>query len=382
VKRLLVVAALAAGGCSSTPSEAEREEALFLDLGLKLARFNGALEARDPLLVESTANELRSAVTADFPLVLAAAGSPDPHRRADAASALGFSRQRDAVPTLVAATGAADVETRANAAASLGMLAFHDTDPAPLIRLLDDPSSRVRGAALFGIRSMADDRNAAALAAPVLRMIEDTDALVRAEALLALAKLRRAEAREPILAKSARDPDPLVRANAALAVGALGREAAVSTPQLIEMLRDEASKVVEAAWHALNRIHEKDLDRSYGTWREWYEDEIRHHYVCEDHKDQVKPGPGSCPTCSRKLDRVPKEAAKKGGEAPGFFVCAEHPEIQTLGPTTCGKCGKPLVPGKPEGLLYSCPAHPEVVTSSPVPCGRPGCGKTLLPKTK
>lgn len=382
MKRLLVAAALAAAGCAGTPSEEDRADEVFAKIGALLRRFNGALEVRDPLMVQSVGNELRTAVTADFAVVLAGAGSEDPARRADAASALGFSRNRGAVATLAAATSAPDVETRANAAAALGMLAFHDTDPAPLLRLLDDPYSRVRGSALFGIRSMADERNAALLAAPVLRMLDDPDALVRAEALLALAKLKRPEARELVLSKSSRDPDPLVRANAALAVGALGREAAPSTPQLIEMLRDETSKVVEAAWHALNRIHEKDLDRSYGTWREWYEDEIRNHYVCEDHKDQVQDSPGACPKCGKKLERVLREVAKKGGDTAGFYVCAAHPEIQTLGPTTCGKCGKALVPGKQEGVVYACPVHPEVVTFSPVPCGRPGCGKSLVPRLK
>lgn len=374
-------ALLAAAACSGTPSEEDRADEVFERLGALLRRYNGALESRDPLMLESVGNELRSEVSFDFPVVLAGVGSEIPERRADAASALGFSRNRDAVAALVAATGAPDVETRSNAAASLGMLAFPDTDPAPLVRLLLDPSVRVRGAALFGIRSMAGEGNAAALLPPVLRMIDDPDAMVRAEAMLALAKLRRPESREPILAKGAKDPDPLVRANTAVAVGALGKEAAPATAALIEMLRDDVAKVVEAAWRALNRIHGKDLDRSYGTWREWYEDELRHHYYCDEHKDHVQPHPGNCPTCGKKLERAPKEVIRKG-EVPGFFVCAEHPEIQTLGPAACGKCNKPLVPGKPEGLIYSCPAHPEVVTNGPVPCGRAGCGKTLVPRSK
>ena len=381
MKRLLGALLIAAVGCSGIPDEDERADRVFEEIGTLLRRYNGALEARDPLLLESVANELRASVSADFPVVMAGVGSEVPERRADAASALGFSRNRDAVATLAAATGAADVETRANAAAALGMLAFPDTDPAPLVRLLSDTSARARSAALFGVRSMAGEHNAAALLPPVLRMIEDPDSLVRSEAMLALAKLRRPESREPILAKGSRDPDPLVRANAAVAVGAMGREAASSTPALIEMLRDDVAKVVESAWRALNRIHGKDLDRSYGTWREWYEDELRHHYYCEEHKDQVQPTPGNCPKCGKRMERAPKETAKKG-EAPGFFVCAEHPEIQTLGPASCGKCSKPLVPGKPQGLIYACPVHPEVVTNDPVPCGRPGCGRTLLPKTK
>jgi HEAT repeats len=378
---MLSAALLAAAACSGVPDEEEIADEVFGRISVLLRRYNGALESRDPLMLESVGNELRAEVSADFPVVLAGAGSVDPERRADAASALGFSRNRDAVPTLVAATGASDVETRTNAAASLGMLAFPDTDPAPLVRLLLDVSPRVRGAALFGIRSMAGEGNAVALLPPVLRMIDDPDAMVRAEAMLALAKLRRPESREPILAKGSKDPDPLVRANSAVAVGALGRDAAPATAALIEMLRDDVAKVVEAAWRALNRIHGKDLDRSYGTWREWYEDELRHHYFCEEHKDLVQPHPGSCPKCGKKLDRAPKEVVRKG-EPPGFFVCAEHPEIQTLGPASCGKCNKPLVPGKPEGLIYACPAHPEVVTNGPVPCGRPGCGKTLVPRAK
>jgi HEAT repeat protein len=380
MKRLLLAAVVAASGCAGGPSPEEREEIAFKRIDLLLGRYNAALEMRDPLRLESAAGELRQLVTTEFAIVTAVTAKGSPERRAAAASALGFSRNRDAVGILVEATRAAEVETRANAAAALGMLAFSDTDPARLLELLSDPSSRVRGAALFGIRSMAGDANAAALVAPVLRMLDDADASVRNEALVVLRKLRRPEAREAILEKSARDPDPVVRANAALAVGAFGREGAAANPRLIEMLRDETSKVVEAAWAALNRINEKDFDRSYGTWREWYEDELRHHYVCEEHKATAHAAAGTCPTCGAKLDRVPKEASKKKKETGGFFVCADHPEIQVLGPSSCGKCGKPLVPGTPPPQLYQCSVHPEVVASSPVPCGRLGCGKPLVPK--
>jgi HEAT repeat protein len=91
----------------------------------------------------------------------------------------------------------------------------------------------------------------------------------------------------------------MVRASAALALGAIGREAKESTPFLIELLKDEYHRVVEGAWIALNKIHEKDFDRSYATWRDWYEDEQRVHYTCLEHKEVSEPSPGVCRSARR-----------------------------------------------------------------------------------
>ena len=136
-----------------------------------------------------------------------------------------------------------------------------------------------------------------------------------------------------------------------------------------------------AAYTALNRIHGKDFDRSYGTWHDWYEDELRHHYLCLEHKEAVSSSPGECPTCRKKLERVQKDTLKRTEPVPTFFACPDHPEIQTTTPATCGKpgCSKALVPSKPPPAIYRCPEHAEILTSSPAVCGRPGCGKALLP---
>jgi hypothetical protein len=147
------------------------------------------------------------------------------------------------------------------------------------------------------------------------------------------------------------------------------------------MLKDDTSKVVESAWVALNKINQKDFDRSYATWRDWYEDEQGHYYGCFDHKAVSRSAPGECPTCAKKLERTPKEEVKKVEAQVGLYACQSHPEIRTVTPARCGKpgCGKDLAPRKPDPVTYVCSDHPEVLTTSPSKCGKPGCGKPLLP---
>jgi len=373
---------LLVAGCGGEPTRDERVLTLFDRIGYLLAHYNTALATQDPLALEAVTNDLRKETSGHFDLVVEGLQAEDVGRQADAAFALGFSRNRAAVGPLTAATASPHAEVRANAIASLGMLAFPDADPAPFAKLLEDPSPQVRAATLFGLRAVVDEKNDRGLLKAVIARLGDDEASVRNEAVILLRKLRRLDAHEAILEKALRDPDPLVRVNGALALGASGPAAAAANPHLIELLRDETAKVVEAAWVALNRINEKDFDRSYGTWRDWYDDEQKHRYVCEEHKDQVKSSPGPCPTCGRKLERVPWEAAKKTEPTTGFFQCPEHPQVQTTMPSTCGRegCGKALVPAKPPPTIYVCPEHPEVLTTSPSVCGRPGCGKTLVPK--
>jgi hypothetical protein len=144
---------------------------------------------------------------------------------------------------------------------------------------------------------------------------------------------------------------------------------------------------VEATWAALNRIHEKDFDRSYATWRDWYEDEQKVHYTCLEHKEVSELNPGLCPKCRNRLERINREGLRKlepppAIVPPGLYVCPDHPEILTTTPTKCGKpgCGKDLVLKKPDPVIYTCPDHPEILTTTPTKCGKPGCAKDLVPK--
>jgi hypothetical protein len=382
MRTLAALAVLSASaGCGGTP-DAERSRLEVFDALAKLMLdYNEALGRGEPVPIEAHTVKLQKFVSKEFEAVLEGLGSNDPDRRAVAAFALGFSRNRGAVAPLEAASSAPEPGVRANAVASLGVLGFEDVPVEPFRKLLEDPHATVREAVLFGLRQLVDEKNDRGLLEAVHARLSDAVANVRNEALILLRKCRRGESVQPILKTVVRDREPLVRMNAAVTLGKIGAAAQAATPALVEMLRDEESKVVDAAYKALNLIHEKDFDRSYGTWKDWYEDEQRHHYLCLDHKDAAFAAPGDCRSCGKKLERVLKDTVKRSEPVPSFFTCPDHPEIQTASPSACGKpgCGRTLVASKPPPALYRCPDHLEVMTTSPAICGKSGCGKALVP---
>jgi hypothetical protein len=380
----------ATGGCGGGPSADDTRLGVFDRIAILFTQYNNALSRQDGPLLELATSNLRDIVNRHYDVVVTGLASSDGFQRANAAFALGFSSNREAARPLAAATTDALPAVRHNAIASLGMLAFEDVPREPFVKALQDPEPSVRQAALFGLRPLVSEKAGThpgdrELIALVLAKLSDPVMDVRNEALILLRKARRPESVPVILQHAVKDEDPLVRANAAVTLGAIGKAAVEANPYLIEMLRDDVSKVVESAQAALNRINEKDFDRSYGTWREWYEDEQKQHYVCLDHPD-VPPRlvPGECPKCKKKLERMPREGVKKPAEAPpaGPFVCPDHPEVITTAPAKCGKpgCGKDLVPKKPDSQIFVCPAHPEILTTTPSKCGKPGCGRDLVPK--
>lgn len=383
MRRLVISALLTAlFACSGAPSEREKTLQLFDQVAYLLAKYNSALASQEGLPLDAATSDLRKVAAAEFDRLVEALKGEDAAMRGDAAFALGFSRRKEALAPLQEAVASQDVVLRRNAAAALGMLGFEEAAPA-LGKLLEDPEPEVREATLFGLRALVDETHDRGLLPAVHARLGDKTVGVRNEALILLRDMKRAESVEPILNKSVKDLEPLVRANAALALGAIGPAAAkLVTPHLIEMLRDEESKVVESAWKALSLVNQKDFDRSYATWRDWYEDEIRHHWSCTEHRDVSRPEPGDCPHCRRKLERVLRETGRKSEAPPAYFVCPDHPEVTTSTAASCGKagCGKTLVPAKPPPVSYACPEHPDVITLGPSTCARPGCGKVLAPR--
>lgn len=383
MRRLPILCLAAAfAGCSGGPSERELNLQLFDQVAYLMAKFNAALGSQESLPLDAATSDLRKLATTEFDRLLAALNGEDAALRSDAAFALGFSRRKEALGPLTAAAASPDPVLRRNAGAALGMLGFEEAAPS-IAKALEDAEPDVREAALFGLRTLVDETRDFGLLPAVHARLGDRAVGVRNEALILLRDMKRAESVEPVVNRSVKDVEPLVRANAALALGAIGPAVAkVVTPHLIEMLRDEESKVVESAWKALSLVNQKDFDRSYATWRDWYEDEVRHHWSCTEHRDVSQPEPGDCPRCARKLERVLRETGRKSEPPPAYFACPDHPEVTTSSAAACGKpgCGKALVPAKPPPVSYACPDHPEVVTLGPSTCARPGCGKTLAPK--
>ena len=381
-RRTIVFLLAALAACSGGPTERELTLQMFDQVAYLLAKYNAALSTQEGLPLDAATSDLRRLAGEEFDRLVEALNGEDLGLKQDAAFALGFSRRREAVPPLTAACASTDVVLRRNAGAALGMLAFPEAAPT-IGKLLEDPEPEVREAALFGLRALVDETRDLGFLPAVHARLADRSVGVRNEALILLRDMKRAESVEPILSRSVKDVERLVRANAALALGAIGPAAAkAATPHLVEMLRDEETKVVESAWKALSLLNQKDFDRSYATWRDWYEDEIRNHWSCVEHRDVSSPEAGECPHCRRKLERVLRETGRKTEAPPAYFVCTDHPEVTASSAVSCGKpgCGKPLVPTKPPPVSYACPDHPEVVTLGPSSCARPGCGKNLVPR--
>ena len=376
---LAVTAAAALAACSSTRSEEQLTLDLFDRIEMSFVKLVDAYASQDPARVAREESDLNRLVSANYDRIRGGLSSSDLQRKAAAAFAMGFSRNPEAVALILPLTEDRAGLLRARAVVALGMLALKDIPTEPFRKLLEDAEWEVRLSAVHGLRYLLTEGDDRGLVPAVLAKLGDPVMDVRNEALILLRKLRRKEAMDPLLSKMTRDLEPLVRANTALTLGALGPQAMAATPHLIEMLRDEDAKVVEAAWVALNRINERDFDRSYATWRDWYEDEQRHSYVCPDHKEVSRDTPGECPVCKKKLERLPRDGGKKPEPAPTVYVCPDHKEVQTATPSKCGKCDKDLVPRKLD-VVYACPDHPDVQTKTPSKCGRPGCGRDLVPK--
>ncbi len=341
---VLLAAVAAAAGCSGAPNEQERKVRTLQRVRFLFDQYNDALRGQDARLIDAAAADLRKLATENFDVLQQDLSSPGTEEPAYAAFALGFSRNRGVVEPLVAATRHESPAVRGNAVASLGMLGFGDVPDEPFMRLLEDPEPSVRVSALFGLRPLVGPENDRKMLDAIHGRLSDPVMEVRNEALILLRKLRRKESVEAIVAKSVKDADHRVRCNAAVTLSAIGKDALDANPHLIQMLRDEVHKVVECAAEALNRINEKDFDRSYATWRDWYDDEQNYHYVCEEHVTHSQPMPGLCPTCKKKLERMPRHV-KRVDAAPASYVCPDHPEVVTTSPSKCGRpgCGKSLI---------------------------------------
>lgn len=384
---LLLLVPLGPWGCAGGPGEEEDEATAdaLVRARILFKNFSGAYAALDYQAAGAIKNDFRRLnAEAGGILLSTLMSSKNEDDQGYAAFALGFSESRAAVAPLASATNHRNETVRGNAIVALGHLGFTDLPMDPFIRLMQDPVPLVRQAALFGVSIMPLDKDSRGLHPEVYKRLEDSDWHVRNEALIVLRRMKRPDSVTAILDGPLQDREPAVRTSAALALGGIGREAREATPFLIEMLKDTDHRVVDGAWTALNRIHDKDFDRSYSTWRDWYEDEQKIHYSCPDHKEISENAAGKCPRCGRRLERMNRDILRKidtpAGSASGLYICSEHPDIVTTTPAKCGLCNKDLLPKRPDPVIYVCPDHPRIITSNPAKCGVTGCGKDLLPK--
>lgn len=365
MRKTLCLGFLLLAACGGT-SEIDRAEELYLRVEYLRAALDTAYGDYNEIAMTSILTEMRRHATRDLEIFARDLSDPKSGRRRLAAFALGFAQDKKAQTALVNATKDQDVLVVADSLAALGLLGFEDTPIDTYKTHFRSRDWRVRQAALYGLRLQLKEGESRGMMTEVFRLLqEDPQMDVRNEAVIVLRRMRSQEIVFPLVRYALKDRHALVRQNACISLGSLGTTGTEATPYLIEALRDEDTKVVEAAWTALNRIHLKDFDRSYQTWRDWYEEEEKKvEYVCVDHPDVVMPIPGDCPKCRKKLLRQAK---------PEVYLCPVHPDFRLGKPGRCTTCRRALVAWRPE---FMCPDHPETRSTRTGPC--PVCQRDKL----
>jgi HEAT repeat protein len=164
----------------------------------------------------------------------------------NAADALGTFRHPQAIPALAAAVVRTDLsaDARMAAARALGTIGHRNANTA-LTAAMNDSDASVRLAAETSWLQIRKQANAA----PVIGLLGDGDATVRAKAAGVVGELRDAAGRAALETALANDADPNVRRNAAWALGRIGDSA--SRTALSAATTDPSSLVRQTAKAAL-----------------------------------------------------------------------------------------------------------------------------------
>ena len=250
-------------GCASAPTPME-------DMYNKMRLLEDSSKDRKPAEVATMEAEISNLAEKNRESLLEALKNGSVNRRASAAAALGYIKDREIVAPLVDALADTDNIVRINAALSLGMLGFEDTPIELLKILLDDGDASVRSAATYAFIYILREGKDSGLYERLLQLLNDGSIDVRAHVILALGTIGRKDAMQVIADKGTTDKSPLVRSNAAIVLGSFKDKSA--NPYLIEMLRDDDHRVVYSASVSLIKINGEDHGRSYSKWRDWWED--------------------------------------------------------------------------------------------------------------
>jgi HEAT repeat protein len=168
----------------------------------------------------------------------------------NAADFLGRTRTLSAIAPLRAAIHRGDlgVEARLAVVRAVGYMG-HTNGNDVLVTAMADPDASVRGAAVAAWRDMLGQQ----VAAPVVALLGDLDAFVRAQAAAVVGGMGEQSGRAALEALVTRDPDSAVRRNAAWALGQLGN--AASRAVLIEATSDKSGLVRGVAKASLAKLH-------------------------------------------------------------------------------------------------------------------------------
>ena len=168
----------------------------------------------------------------------------------NAADFLGRTRTLTALPQLRAAIhrGGLGAEAKLALVRAVGFMA-HRGGNEVLTTAMADGDAQVRAAAVVAWRDMLGQPNAQ----PVVALLGDSDANVRAQAAGVVGGMVEQGGRGALEALVVGDPDPFVRRNAAWALGQLGN--AASRPALLQAAADKSGVVRGVARASLAGLH-------------------------------------------------------------------------------------------------------------------------------
>jgi len=227
--------------------------------------------------------------------LIAILGHENSEARANAAMALGTTKDTRAVEPLIAALEDEDQSVRASAAGALGQI--KDARAVePLVAALAEGDANVTRVAVHALREMEADRaveqlilvlrdgeaekqvSAATILGdigdnravePLINALEDNNLRVRTAALKALAKIDDERVVEPLVAAVRGEVLPL-RMDAISALGNV-KDPRVIEP-LIDALTDEEPVIREYAANSLQKLTGQNFGQDQAKWRAWWEE--------------------------------------------------------------------------------------------------------------
>lgn len=287
------VGVLAAGlllfcGCTSPPNKPRADRYDWIQL--QMARWAAGVAQQNPDVMRALADEIHKGVEPEVRRLMRDARTAPVERRILAVFGLGFSKNREVVPTLTQALGDDVIRVRMTAIGSFGILLWQKViapeqlPAADIPALLTDDAEVVHATlATLGF-AFAAGRDLGQRDA-VKKCLTHGDPLVRGEAVRTLRMLGDPSLFDD-LAPLAGDPDPLVRIVTASALAGLDSKRAV--PIVYRLLNDHDADVVVKASTLMAAVAPRGFD-----------------VACRQHGVVQAPS-GKCPTCGRPVEPRPR----------------------------------------------------------------------------
>jgi HEAT repeat protein len=188
--------------------------------------------------------------------------SADPTVRRKAATELGKTKSRDAVPPLLAAANDKHVEVREEVVKSLGLLKDHDAITI-LLTTINDPADSVREESIIALVNLYADRDASfamtRIAKKVYRRINPFSDQVGKDPMVIEAYVKVAPMVIDSIAERLVDSSPAIRVDAAKALGILRAQPAI--PKMLEAMKTGDSNLKIAILRSLYKIRDASVDQ-------------------------------------------------------------------------------------------------------------------------